>query len=117
MASLKRFSPDKLNTNRSNYSAKETNHVGEKTRRINESEKDTTKHTYVNKLVCYDCHGLNIIDVDLTSIRKIKEGGIKEKNKNSIESIPESDGNFAEQLETHGFEEGDFKCYKYETTL
>jgi hypothetical protein len=55
--------------------------------------------------------------VTLVSIRKLTDGVIKEKKKNSIESIPNSDGGFADQLETHGFEEDEFKCYKYQTTL
>ena len=53
----------------------------------------------------------------LVSIRKLADGAINEKKKNTIESIPNADGGFADQLETHGFEEGEFKCYKYETTL
>jgi len=60
---------------------------------------------------------LNIIDVIVSSIRKMKDGTIKEKKKNSLESIPDSDGDFADQLEINGFDEGQFKCYKYETTL
>lgn len=71
--------------------------MGERTNRSNESS-DITKHTYVNKLICYDCHGLNIIDVTLNSIRKLRDGVIKEKKKNTIDTIPNSDGEFSDQL-------------------
>ncbi len=40
-------------------------------------DNDLTKHTFINKLVCYDSHGLTIIDINVTSIRKISEGAIK----------------------------------------
>jgi len=48
-------------------------------------EDDKTRHTFINKLVSYDTHGLSIIEVKVTSIRKLGEGSIKEKRKVSSE--------------------------------
>jgi hypothetical protein len=61
---MKSFRPDKLNsiTNRSDSNKSES------------KRNEITIHKFVNKLVCYDKKGLNIIDIFVSSICKLPEG-------------------------------------------
>ena len=46
----------------------------------------------MNKLVNYDSQGITVIEIDLSSVRKLRDGVIKPKKKNKMELIPNTDG-------------------------
>ena len=53
----------------------------------------------------------------MTSIKKLRDGVIKEKKKNKIQKMPQTDSEFEENLEIYGFEKDQYKCYKYESVV
>ena len=110
MSSVKMFAPEKINTNRSNISNQESLPSKRK-------KGDVTRHKYLNKLVCYDSQGITIIDVEMTSVKKLRDGVIKQKKKSKMQKISPTDGEFEDNLEIYGFEKDEFKCYKYETVV
>jgi hypothetical protein len=57
------------------------------------------KHTFINKLVCYNQQGLTIIEITVKMIRKISEGNIKESKSVKLQSVANFDGNFIDRLE------------------
>ena len=59
----------------------------------------STKHTFINKLVCYNQQGLIIIEVTVKMIRKISEGNIKESKSAKLQSISNSENTFIDRLE------------------
>lgn len=54
--------------------------------------------------MCYDSQGITVIDVEMTSIKKLRDGVIKEKKKSKIEKMSQTDSEFEENLEIYGFE-------------
>ena len=53
----------------------------------------------------------------MDSIKKLRDGVIKEKKKKKLDKISCIDSNFDDHLEIYGFEKEEFRCYKYETCL
>lgn len=52
---------------------------------------DKTKHTFINRLVCYDSQGISIVEITVSSIKKLGEGSIKEKKRYRTSVIPVTD--------------------------
>ena len=63
--------------------------------------------------MCYDHQGISIIEVELSTIKKLRDGTIMERKKSKLEKILSTDYNFEDTLEIYGFEVNDYKCYKY----
>jgi hypothetical protein len=92
MSFLKEFKPDKLITTSRTGRPNDTEERKSSYERsaLNAGQEETTRHTFVNKLVCYDSQGITVVEINVSSIRKLAEGSFKENKKVRSWEVPNS---------------------------
>ena len=94
---LKQFKPEKIITTNRTGPSKVDLHEDNKSsagRPAYNSQEDTTQHTFVNKLVCYDSQGITVIQVNVNSIKKLAQGSFKENKNVRTWEVPVSQSGF-----------------------
>ena len=100
MASLKDFKPDRMNNTNRTAKSNEGGQLLSSFRDNNNShsrmmeevsESPKRIHSFINKIVCYDSQEINILQVEVISIKQLDSGEIKENKKVKAELIASTD--------------------------
>ena len=60
-------------------------------------------YRFISRMVCYDTHGLMMIEIHVQSLKMMPQGHIKEKKQHTSQLIRIDDSSFEDHLEMIGF--------------